>query len=42
MAKYTLEDIMCGERYNVESDVFMVTYELVEQGIKSTDIRESL
>ena len=42
MAKYTFENIMYGEKYNVESDVFMAAYELVKQGIKSKDIREQL
>ena len=42
MAKYTLEEIMCGEKYNIESDVFMATYELVKQGIKPKEIREQL
>ena len=31
MAKYTLEEIMCGEKYNIESDVFMEVFRLVEQ-----------
>ena len=42
MAKYTFENIMYGEKYNIESDVFMAAYELVKQGIKPTDIREQL
>ena len=42
MAKYTFENIMYGEKYNVESDVFMAAYELVKQGIKPKDIREQL
>ena len=42
MAKYTLEEIMCGEKYNIESDVFMAAYELVKQGVKPTNIREQL
>ena len=37
MAKYTLEDIMCGEKYNIESDVFMEVFRLVEQ---KTDAKE--
>lgn len=41
MAKYTFEEIMYGEKYNIESDVFMAAYELVKQGIKSANIRES-
>ena len=30
MAKYALEEIMCGEKYNIESDVFMEVFRLVE------------
>ena len=42
MAKYTFESIMYGEKYNIESDVFMAAYALVKQGIKPKDIREQL
>ena len=42
MAKYTFENIMYGEKYNIESDVFMAAYELVKQGIRPKDIREQL
>ena len=42
MAKYTFENIMYGEKYNIESDVFMTAYELVKQGIRPKDIREQL
>lgn len=42
MAKFTLEEIMYGEKYNIESGVFMAAYELAKQGIKPTDIREQL
>ena len=42
MAKYTFENIMYGEKYNIESDVFMAAYELVKQGVKPTNIREQL
>jgi len=40
MAKYKLESIMYGDKYNIESDVFMAVYELVKHGIKQTDIKE--
>ena len=40
MAKFTLEEIMYGEQYNIESGVFMAAYELAKQGIKPADIRE--
>ena len=42
MAKYTLEDIMCGEKYNIESDVFMEVFRLVEQKVDAKTIREQL
>ena len=42
MAKFTLEEIMYGEKYNIESDVFMAAYEHAKQGIKPADIQEQL
>ena len=42
MARYKLESIMYGEKYNIESDVFMAAYELLKQGVKPTDIKEQL
>ena len=42
MAKYTFEEIMHGEKYNIESDVFILAYELAKQGITPADIREQL
>ena len=42
MAKYTLEEIMCGEKYNIESDVFMEVFRLVEQKVEVKTIREQL
>ena len=42
MAKSTFEEIMHGEKYSIESDVFMAVYELAKQGIKPADIREQL
>ena len=42
MAKYTLEEIMCGEKYNIESDVFMEVFRLVEQKAGAKMIREQL
>ena len=42
MAKYTLEEIMCGEKYNIESDVFMEVCRLVEQKADAKMIREQL
>ena len=42
MAKYTLEDTMCGEKYNIESDVFMDVFRLVQQKVDAKTIREQL
>ena len=42
MGKYTLEEIMCGEKYNIESDVFMEVFRLVEQKADDKTIREQL
>lgn len=42
MASYTLEQIMYGEKYNIESDVFIEVYEMAGQGIKVKDIKEQL
>lgn len=42
MAKYTLESIMCGERYNIESDVFIEVYKMAEQGVKVREIKEQI
>ena len=42
MAKYTMEEIMCGEKYNIESDVFMEVFRLVEQRADAKLIREQL
>lgn len=42
MAKFTLEEIMYGEKYNIESSVFMAACEFAKQGIKPADIREQL
>ena len=42
MARYKLESIMYGDKYNIESDVFMAAYELLKQGVKPTDIKEQL
>ena len=42
MAKYTLEEIMCGEKYNIESDVFMEVCRLAENKVDAKIIREQL
>lgn len=33
---------MCGEKYNIESDVFMDVFRLVEQKVDAKTIREQL
>ena len=42
MARYTLEDIMCDEKYNTESDVNMEVFRMVEQKADAKTIREQL
>ncbi len=42
MAKYTLEEIMCGEKYNIESAVFVEVFKMVNQKVNAKIIREQL
>lgn len=42
MAKYTLEDIMYGNKYGIESAVFAETFRMAQQGVKAKEIREQL
>ena len=42
MAKYTLEDIMYGDKYGIESAVFVEVCRLVEQKVDAKTIREQL
>lgn len=42
MAKYTLEEIMYGDKYGIESAVFMEVFRLVEQKTDAKTIREQL
>ena len=42
MAKYTLEDIMYGDKYGIESAVFLEVFRLVEQKVDAKKIREQL
>ena len=42
MAKYTLEEIMYGDKYGIESAVVAEVFMMVQQGIKSKEIREQL
>ena len=42
MAKYTLEEIMYGDKYGVESAVFVEVFKIVEQKVDTKTIREQL
>ena len=42
MAKYTFEEIMCGEKYNIESAVFVEVFKMVKQKVDAKTIREQL
>lgn len=42
MAKYTLEKIMYGDKYGIESAVFVEVFKLVEQKVDANTIREQL
>ena len=42
MAKYTLEEIMCGEKYNIESAVLVEVFKMVNQKVDAKTIREQL
>ena len=42
MAKYTLEDIMYGDKYGIESAVVSEVFRLVEQKVDAKKIREQL
>ena len=42
MAKYTLEEIMYGDKYGIGSEVFVEVLKLVEQKIDAKTIREQL
>ena len=42
MAKYTLEDIMYGDKYGIESVVFVEVFRLAEQKVDAKTIREQL
>ena len=42
MAKYTLEEIMYGDKYGLESAVFVEVFKLVEQKFDAKTIREQL
>ena len=42
MAKYTLEEIMYGDKYGIESAVFVEVCRLVEQKVDAKTMREQL
>ncbi len=42
MAKYTLEEIMYGDKYGIESAVFVEVFKMVEQKGNTKTIREQL
>ena len=42
MAKYTLEEIMRGDIYGIESAVFVEVFKMVEEKIDAKTIREQL
>lgn len=42
MAKYTLEEIMYGDKYGIKSAVFVEIVKMVEQKVDAKTIREQL
>ena len=42
MARYTLEEIMYGDKYGIESAVFVEVFKLAEQKVDAKIIREQL
>lgn len=42
MAKYTLEEVMYGDKYGFESAVFVEVFRMVEQKVNAKTIREQL
>lgn len=42
MAKYTLEAIMYGDKYGIESAVFVEVFRMAEQKVDAKTIREQL
>ncbi len=42
MEKYTLEDIMYGDKYGIESAVVAEVFKMVQKGIKAKEIKEQL
>ena len=42
MAKYTLEEIMYGDKYGIESAVVAEVFKMVQQGMSAKEIKEKL
>ena len=42
MAKYTLEDIMYGDKYDIESAVIAEVFRLVQQSVPAKELKEKL
>ena len=42
MSKYTLEEIMYGDKYGIESTVFVEVFKMVNQKVNAKIIREQL
>ena len=42
MAKYTLEDIMYGDKYGIESAVVAEVFKMVQKGMLAKEIKEQL
>jgi len=42
MVKYTLEEIMYGDKYGIESTVIAEVFKMVQQGMPTKEIREKL
>ncbi len=42
MAKYTLEEIIYGDKYGIESAVFAEAFRMAQQGAKAKEIKEQL
>ena len=42
MAKYILEEIIYGDKYGIESAVFVEAFRMAQQGMKAKVIKEQL
>ena len=41
MSRYTLEDIMYGDKYGIESAVVAEVFKMVQQGMPAKEIKEN-